>query len=130
MTWKLASDRFFDPNPSQRAIARQLSLAAELDLPVIIHNREAHEEIYQILAKTGPLRRGGVIHCFSGDGETALRFIELGFHISFPGVVTFNKADILQEAVCATPLEFMLVETDAPFLALCCGIIGPLDVSP
>ncbi len=101
----------------QKAFTRQLEMAKELGLPVIIHNREAHEEIYRVLTKYGPFPHGGVIHCFSGDGETALQFIDLGFFISIPGVVTFNKADMLHEAVRVTPLDFMLVETDAPFLA-------------
>lgn len=101
----------------QRAFTRQLEMARELDLPVIVHNREAHEEIYQRLKKSGPFPRGGVIHCFSGDGEIARKFIDLGFYISIPGVVTFNRADMLHDAVRSIPLDFMLVETDAPFLA-------------
>ncbi|MFZ5765068.1 MAG: TatD family hydrolase [Thermodesulfobacteriota bacterium] len=101
----------------RRAFSRQLRLAADLDLPVIIHNREAHEEIFLLLEQGPSLPRAGVIHCFSGDADTARRFIDLGFFISFPGVVTFNKAETLQEAVRATPLASMLVETDAPFLA-------------
>ncbi len=105
------------PAVQRRAFTRQLRLAADLDLPVIIHNREAHEEIIKLLRQGPPLPRAGVIHCFSGDADTARRFIDLGFSISFPGVVTFNKAEILQEAVRVTPLASMLVETDAPFLA-------------
>jgi TatD DNase family protein len=101
----------------QSAFIRQLQLAKRLNLPVIIHNREAHEQIYELLKSHGPWPAGGVIHCFSGDGATAEKFIELGFYISIPGVVTFANALLLHEAVRAIPLNRLLVETDAPFLA-------------
>ncbi|MBI5558854.1 MAG: TatD family hydrolase [Deltaproteobacteria bacterium] len=101
----------------EKAFISQLLLARELGLPVVVHNREAHAEIHGLLKQHGPLPAGGVIHCFSGDGEMALKFVELGFYISIPGVVTFNKAEMLQEAVRAVPLSALLIETDAPFLA-------------
>jgi TatD DNase family protein len=101
----------------QQAFVRQLHLAREIGLPVIIHNREAHALIYELLRDNGPFPAGGVIHCFSGDREIAEKFVELGFYISIPGVITFNKAEMLEEAVRAVPLEALLVETDAPFLA-------------
>jgi len=108
----------YAPLQTQRhAFIRQLELAKHLGLPVIIHNREAHEEILAILREKGPFPAAGVIHCFSGDGTTAEKFMNLGFYISFPGVVTFTNAQILHEAVRTVPLERMLVETDAPFLA-------------
>lgn len=99
------------------AFVRQLKLAKELNKPVIIHDREAHDEIYSILQANGPFPAGGVIHCYSGDKDLALKFIDLGFYISIPGVVTFKKAETLQEAVSAIALEALLVETDGPFLA-------------
>lgn len=99
------------------AFTRQLHLAKRLGLPVIIHNREAHEQIYELICANGPFPAVGVIHCFSGDGATAKKFIDLGFYISIPGVVTFNNALMLHDAVRAIPLSRLLVETDAPFLA-------------
>jgi len=101
----------------KKAFASQLHLAKELALPIIIHDREAHDEIYTLLQSNGPFPAGGVIHCYSGDADLALKFIELGFYISIPGVVTFKKAEILHEAVKAIPLTSLLVETDGPFLA-------------
>lgn len=95
----------------------QVLIAKDLHLPLIIHDRETHEHIYQILKENGPFPEGGVIHCFSGDASDARRFIELGFLISIPGVVTFNKAELLQNAVYEIPLESLLIETDGPFLA-------------
>lgn len=101
----------------QQAFVTQLNIAKELSLPVIIHDREAHEQIYSLLKENGPFEDRGVIHCFSGDADIAMKFIDLGFYISIPGVVTFKKADILQKAVQSIPLNSLLVETDAPFLA-------------
>ncbi len=101
----------------EKAFASQLQLAKELALPVIIHDREAHDEIYSLLKSNGPFPAGGVIHCYSGDSNLALKFIELGFYISIPGVVTFKKAEILQEAVKHIPITSLLIETDGPFLA-------------
>ncbi|MEN8257659.1 MAG: TatD family hydrolase [Thermodesulfobacteriota bacterium] len=100
-----------------KAFRGQLDLANKLELPVIIHDRDAHDEILQILEECGPFPAGGVIHCFSGDKEVARRFLDLGFYLSIPGVVTFKKALELQEAAAFIPLEKMLVETDGPFLA-------------
>lgn len=101
----------------QKAMQQQVLLAKELGLPMIIHDREAHEQVYRILHDLGPFPAGGVIHCFSGDSKLAASFIEMGFYISIPGVVTFNKATELQDAVRNIPLNRMLVETDGPFLA-------------
>jgi len=101
----------------QMAMTEQVKLARELGLPMIIHDREAHEQVYQILHDLGPFPAGGVIHCFSGDSNLAASFIDLGFYISIPGVVTFNKATELQDAVRDIPLNRMMVETDGPFLA-------------
>ncbi len=101
----------------QQAFISQLQLARELNLPVIIHDREAHEHIYSLLKEYGPFPAGGVIHCFSGDWIMAHKCIDLGFFISIPGVVTFKKANMLQDAVRQIPLNKLLIETDAPFLA-------------
>lgn len=108
----------YSPRETQlNVFKRQVTIAKELHLPLIIHDRDAHEHIHQILIDNGPFPEGGVIHCFSGDASDARRFIELGFFISIPGVVTFNKAELLQDAVREIPMEFLLIETDGPFLA-------------
>ncbi len=97
--------------------ARQVALAKELQLPLVVHDREAHEDIMEILEGAGPFPAGGVMHCFSGDAIFARRVLALGFHISIPGVVTFAKAEMLQEAVREIPLGSLVLETDGPFLA-------------
>ncbi|MFA6497808.1 MAG: TatD family hydrolase [Desulfurivibrionaceae bacterium] len=96
---------------------RQVALAGELQLPLVVHDREAHEDIMEMLEAAGPFSAGGVMHCFSGDAAFARRVLALGFHISIPGVVTFAKAETLQEAVCEIPLGSLVLETDGPFLA-------------
>ena len=96
---------------------QQLAMARELELPVIIHDREAHEQVLSILRKMGKREKQGVIHCFSGDVELARSFIDLGYYISIPGTVTYKKALMVKEVAASIPLEKMLVETDAPFLA-------------
>lgn len=103
---ELQFDRFAD----------QLDLSIELNLPVIIHDREAHRETMEFLAyRKGRLR--GVLHCFSGDMEMAVRCVDLGFYISIAGPVTYKKSEMLQTVAEKIPLEAMLVETDAPYLA-------------
>ena len=97
--------------------ARQVALAKELQLPLVVHDREAHDDIMEMLEAAGPFPAGGVMHCFSGDATFARRVLALGFHISIPGVVTFAKAEMLQEAVRGIPLDSLVLETDGPFLA-------------
>ncbi|MDR1559379.1 MAG: TatD family hydrolase [Clostridiales bacterium] len=95
--------------------ARQLELAERLDLPVIIHSREAAAETFDII-KSSNVRKG-VIHCYSGSAPMALDYIEMGFYIGVGGVITFKKTRKLREVVEAIPLERVLLETDAPYLA-------------
>jgi TatD DNase family protein len=95
----------------------QLEMALEVNLPVIIHDREAHTEVLNILKKKGRGERRGVVHCFSGDIELASALIELGYFISIAGTVTYRKALQTKEVAARIPLERLLVETDAPFLA-------------
>ena len=101
----------------QQVFSRQLALAQELNLPVIIHDRDAHEDTLKILKKHAPFPAGGVLHCFSGDSTFAEQIVELGFFISIPGIVTFKNAKALQQVVVDLPLQSMLIETDGPFLA-------------
>jgi TatD DNase family protein len=100
---------------------KQLDLASELSLPVVVHCRQAHKEVYDILsawAKATPENnRQGVIHCFSGDIAMARRYIELGFYISLAGSVTYPSAGELVGVAREVPLDRLLLETDCPFLA-------------
>ena len=96
---------------------RQLDMAFHFNLPVIIHDREAHEKILEILKTRGSGSQRGVIHCFSGTYDLAMAFIDLGYYISIPGVVTYKNALSVHEVASRIPLESMLIETDAPFLA-------------
>jgi TatD DNase family protein len=91
-------------------------LAKELGLPIVVHDREAHQETLEILKSEKAGDCGGIIHCFSGDYEMAKACIEMGFYISIPGSITYKNAEKFQEVVKKLPLEFLLVETDAPFL--------------
>jgi TatD DNase family protein len=94
----------------------QIQLAKELGLPIVVHDREAHQETLEILKSEKAQEYGGIIHCFSGDYEMAKACIEMGFYISIPGSITFKNADAFREIVKRIPLESLLVETDAPFL--------------
>lgn len=97
------------------AFGAQLELAKELNLPVVIHDREAHAQALAMVRESGVRR--GVFHCFSGNYEMAKRCMDLGFYLSIPGVVTFDKAKTLREVVARVPLSSLMLETDAPFLA-------------
>ncbi len=117
---ELGLDYHYDNSPRdvQRAAFReQLVLAHELDMPVIVHLREAHDDGLAILAEQGVPTAGCVIHCFTEDAQTAERFLDAGCTISFAGPVTFKKAVAIREAAALTPLDRLLVETDCPFLA-------------
>lgn len=108
----------FSPRPAQRAaFAQQLELASGLELPVVIHNRQADEDTMAILTEAFPRLRGGIMHCFGSDARFAGWCVEMGLYVSFAGNVTFPKAEALREAVRVTPLDRLLVETDAPYLA-------------
>lgn len=98
-----------------KGFREQLSLAKELDLPIILHCRDAYEEMLEILKSDGAQR--GVIHCFLGNREIARQFLDLGFYISFTGIITFKNATDILPVIKETPLEKILVETDCPFIA-------------
>ncbi|GMA70279.1 TatD family hydrolase [Leuconostoc litchii] len=97
------------------AFKKHISLAKKYDLPVIIHNRDAFDDVYQVLKDAGINK--GVMHSFSGTPDQAKAFVDLGMHISFSGVVSFKKAEEVREAAKIVPLNRILVETDAPYLA-------------
>ena len=95
----------------------QLEIAARLKLPIVIHNRLADERLLEIVANYQTQLVGGVFHCFSSSPEIARRVLDLGFHLGFTGIVTFKKAFEVQESALLCPLDRMLIETDAPYLA-------------
>lgn len=110
--------KLYSPREVQKKrFIEQLHLAIDLNLPVIIHDREAHEDLVSILKTTPKNPKGGVIHCFSGNLNMAQLCIEMGYCISIPGVVTFKNAVDLQEVARKINIEHMLLETDGPFLA-------------
>jgi TatD DNase family protein len=109
--------RRHSPEPKQiEAFESQLALASSLNLPVIIHSRDANSDVFQILKKRKDDVKG-VIHCFSGDVQLAYAYLDMGYYISIPGTVTYKKASLIQDVAIHIPLERLLVETDAPFLA-------------
>lgn len=118
---EIGLDYFYEHSPretQQKVFRRQLNVARRLDLPVIIHSREANEDTVKILREEcgGVGFRGGIMHCFGGTPEMAGKLIELGFLISFAGNVTFKKADDLRAAARVVPLDKLLIETDCPYL--------------
>lgn len=111
-------DYYYDkaPQEKQRTVFRRfLELAIEVDKPVIIHSREAEEDTVRLLEESGC--RKGIIHCFTGSKEMAFQCLDLGFHISFSGIVTFKNGRDLLEIASQIPVERLLVETDSPYLA-------------
>jgi TatD DNase family protein len=117
---EMGLDFFRNHSPREvqlRRFREQVALAREVKLPVVIHDRDAHRETLDILKEEKAAEVGGVIHCFSGDYAMASACMDMGFYISIPGTVTFNKAQTLQEVVRRIPLERILIETDCPFLA-------------
>ncbi len=93
---------------------RQIEIAKELDLPVIVHDREAHEDTFSILSE---MRPKGVLHCYSGSKEQALQYTEMGFYIGLGGVVTFKNARKAVEVAESIPIDKLLLETDCPYMA-------------
>lgn len=108
----------FSPRPDQFAAFRaQMRLAREANLPVIIHCREAYEETLEVLADEGADETGGVMHCWAGTEAQAARTTDLGLSLGFGGTLTFKNAEEVRACARAAPLESLLVETDAPYLA-------------
>jgi TatD DNase family protein len=108
---------YSDPVLQRSHFKRQLDLAHDLKLPVIIHNRQADDDTLALLRQAKPLVYGGIMHCFAGDLAFAEKILDLGLLISIPGIVTFKNALTLQEVALRIPLSSMVLETDGPFLA-------------
>jgi hydrolase, TatD family len=118
---EIGLDFYYDHSPRDVQIdvfRRQIRKAAQLDLPIIIHSRDADDETIQILSEecSGDDFRGGIMHCFGGTPEMAQSLMALGFLISFAGNVTFKNAENLRESARVVPLDRLLIETDCPFL--------------
>lgn len=107
-----------DPKEVQKeAFRRQIRVAKELNIPITIHNRESTEDVYQVLKDEHIGDVGGIMHSFNLDKEWLARFLDLGLHISFSGVLTFKNAREAKESAKLVPLDKMLIETDAPYLS-------------
>ena len=104
-----------DRETQKRAFARQLGLVKEAGLPVIIHSRDACADTLELVRASGVRR--GVVHCFGGSAETAREYVDMGFHVSFTGVLTFKNAHRVREACAAVPLDRLMIETDGPYMS-------------
>ncbi len=104
-----------DRETQKKVFAEQLTLAKKLDLPVVIHNRDAHQDTLDILKKIRPAK--GLMHCYSGSLEMAREFMKMGFCFSFGGVITFKNAKRPKEVASKLPIDRILLETDSPYLS-------------
>ena len=115
---EIGLDYYWAENPprefQQQVFRRQLELAVELDMPVIIHDREAHGDCLEIVKEYPGLR--GVFHCFSGSPEMAVELLKRGWYLGFDGPITYKNAKRAPEVAAVTPLDRILVETDAPYM--------------
>ena len=106
------------PRDAQReAFRRQIRLAREVGLPIVVHTREADAETVAILEAERAAEAGGVVHCFTGGLDLARQALDLGFFVSFSGIVAFPRAEVIQQVAREVPDDRLLIETDAPFLA-------------
>lgn len=115
---EIGLDYYWEENPprelQQEVFRAQLALAQELDLPVIVHDREAHGDTLQIVQEFSGVR--GVFHCYSGSPEMAQELLKMGWYLGFDGPITFKNARRAPEVAAVTPLDRMLIETDSPYL--------------
>lgn len=117
---EIGLDYHYDLSPretQQTAFHDQIDLAKSRQLPIIVHDRDAHADVLTILRAHAPYLAGGVMHCYSGSEEMLTDYLELGFYISFAGPLTFRNARKSIEAAAQVPLDRLLVETDAPYLS-------------
>ncbi|OES44051.1 TatD family hydrolase [Domibacillus iocasae] len=117
---EMGLDYHWDKSPKdvqKDVFRRQIRLAKKVKLPIVIHNREATQDIVDILKEESAGEVGGIMHCFSGSAETALECVKMNFYISLGGPVTFKNAKKPKEVAEAVPLDKLLIETDCPYLA-------------
>lgn len=113
-------DYFYSPDnksTQQAAFAAHIAVARQLNKPLIVHTRDARADTLALLHGEQAQDCGGVLHCFTEDWDTAKAALDLGFYISFSGIMTFRNADALREVVRQVPLDRLLIETDSPYLA-------------
>jgi len=108
---------YSDRKKQEEVFRRQIAIARELGLPIVVHSRDAEEETIRILREEKAYEVGGVMHCFTGSYEFMKACVDLGFYISYSGIITYPNAQALREVVKKTPTYRLLIETDAPFLA-------------
>ncbi|OEH84330.1 hydrolase TatD [Desulfuribacillus stibiiarsenatis] len=116
---EIGLDYYYDNSPrevQQEVFRHQIRIARDVNLPIIIHNRDAHQDVYDILVEEQAHEVGGIMHCYSGSYEMAKQIINLGFFISFAGPVTFKNSKTAKDIIRNIPLEYILIETDSPYL--------------
>lgn len=116
---EIGLDYYWDTSPKEvqhEVFRKQIGLARSLGMPICIHNRDAHEDVVKILREEKAHEVGGVMHSYSGSWEIAKMCLDLGFHLSFGGPVTFKNAKQPKEVLAKTPLDRLLIETDSPYL--------------
>ncbi|PRS19339.1 TatD family hydrolase [Bacillus safensis] len=116
---EMGLDYYWDKSPKdvqKEVFRRQIALAKEVNLPIVIHNRDATEDVVTILKEEGAAEVGGIMHCFTGSLETAKACMDMNFYISFGGPVTFKNAKKPKEVVKEIPSDRLLIETDCPYL--------------
>jgi len=116
---EIGLDYYWDTSPKdvQHTVFReQIRLARRIGKPIVIHNRDAHEDVLRLLKEEKAAEVGGIMHCFSGSWETAKQCLDMNFHISFGGPVTFKNARVPKEVLERVPMDRLLIETDAPYL--------------
>jgi TatD DNase family protein len=112
-------DYYYSHSPyevQRRVFAQFIHMARETELPIVVHERDAAKDAAELLRAEGEANLRGVIHCFTGDYQAACKYLDLGFYISFTGIITFKNADRLRAVVRQVPLDRMMVETDSPYL--------------
>jgi TatD DNase family protein len=112
-------DYYYNHSPHEvqcRVFTQFIRMARETGLPIVVHERDAAQEAAELLRSEGGRELHGVIHCFTGNYEAACAYLDLGFYLSFTGIITFKNAEPLRPVVRQVPLERMLVETDSPYL--------------
>ncbi|MFF2484422.1 TatD family hydrolase [Paenibacillus sp. NPDC058071] len=117
---EIGLDYHWDTSPKEvqhHVFREQIRLARKVNKPIIIHNRDAHEDVVKILQEEQASEVGGVMHCFSGSWETAKKCLDMGFYISFGGPVTFKNARVPKEVLERVPIDRLLIETDSPYLS-------------
>jgi TatD DNase family protein len=112
-------DYYYNHSPrdmQRRVFSQFIRIARQTGLPIVVHERDATKDAAELLRSEGAGELRGVIHCFTGNYEAACAYLDLGFYLSFTGIITFKNAESLRDVVRKVPLEHMLIETDSPFL--------------